>query len=162
MQSRYGWSYYPLDTGATVINCLDSKERKIMLLAFLSALLGVCQAASAGQTTVVEFQGLDPVEVFYVQLDNGKVIQTGIGAQCTPLESQVIIEKPVDLVSPKLAEATANATLFPSVIVYSNGAQFELANARISSYSVSSAVGGVAVERLTLAVEDIGPSPRRP
>ena len=144
------------------MNWLESKKRKIMLLAFLSAFLGMCQAASARQTTVVEFQGLDPVEVFYAQLDNGKVIQTGIGAQCAPLESQVIIEKPFDSVSPDLAEAAANGTVFPSVIVYSNGAQFVLANALITSYSVSSAVGGVAVEQLTLAVEDIGPNPRRP
>jgi hypothetical protein len=144
------------------MNWLESKKRKIMLLAFLSAFLGMCQVASARQTTVVEFQGLVPVEVFYAQLDNGKVIQTGIGAQCAPLESQVIIEKPVDSVSAKLAEAVTNGTVFPSVIVYSNGAQFVLANAVISSYSVSGAVGGVAVERLTLAVEDIGPNPRRP
>ena len=145
------------------MNWLESKKRKIMLLAFLSAFLGMCQAASARQTTVVEFQGLDPVEVFYAQLDNGKVIQTGIGAQCAPLESQVIIEKPFDSVSPDLvAAAAASGTPFPSVIVYSNGAQFVLANAVISSYSVSGAVGGVSVERLTLAVEDIGPNPRRP
>jgi hypothetical protein len=143
------------------MNCCTSKKRKVRLLAFVLALLGLCQAASARQTTVVEFQGLDPVEVFYAQLDNGKVIQTGIGAQCAPLESQVVIEKPVDGVSAKLAEATANGKIFPSIIVYSNGAQFVLANGLITSYSVSGAVGGVAVERLTLAVEDIGPNPRR-
>jgi hypothetical protein len=131
-------------------------------LGFAMALLGFGQAVSAKQTTVIEFEGLGRAEVFYVQLDNEKVIQTGIGAQCAPLESKVEIVKPFDSISGALAEAAANGKLFPTVIVYSNGAQFVLTNVLIVNYSVSGGGVGTPVERMSLIVEDIGPNPRRP
>jgi len=139
-----------------------SKIFSFLRLGFAMALLGSGQVVSAQQTTAIEFEGLDRADVFYVQLENEKVIQTGIGAQCAPLESKVEIAKPFDGISAALAEAVANGTPFPTVIVYSNGAQFVLTNALIVNYSVSGGGIGGPVERMSLIVDAIAPNPRRP
>lgn len=141
---------------------LHQHVTRALQLTFVLGAFAIAQAASAAKdkSIIVEFSGLDPTEVLTIKLENGEKLQTATGGSdagslCESPEETIIIDKELDTVSAKLAEATALGRVFDHVIVYRGNSQILLENALITAYSVSGSVGGPALETITLSVVDI-------
>jgi hypothetical protein len=129
----------------------------------LTATLVVAQAASAAKdkTVFVEFAGLDPTEVLTIKIDGAKEQQTASGgsdsfSQCDSSEVTVLIDKELDSVSPRLAEAVATGKLFDQVIVYRGNKQTFLENVLITSYSVSGSAGNLSPPLESISLQATG------